>query len=207
MCLQLVEPKRLERLSPTYKTGALPIELWPRYWWTRQELHLQAHQRLLGYSPPSSLHCSTHPVLAGRVGLEPTSISLTGRPPTDGAPANVVQRERFERSSPWPSTRRSTNWSYRCLLRFAAFGRLPGSISPHRYPDSTAVPLYSPSLRQAVSNNKATGPEPIQVLPHLLTTSQMLQTWSRWHGIEPATSCLQNRRSSPLSYTGIKKSG
>lgn len=88
-----------------------------------------------------------------------------------------------------------------------AFGRLPGPVSPHRYPDLTAVPLYSPLLCQAVSNNKATGPEPIQVLPHLLATSQMPQTGSRWHGIEPATSCLQNRRSSPLSYTGIKKSG
>ena len=87
-------------------------------------------------------------------------------------------------------------------VSITALGRLPGPVSPHRYPDQTAVPLYSPSLRQAVLNNEATGLEPIQVLPHPLATSQVPQTWSRWHGIEPATSCLQGRCSSPLSYTG-----
>ena len=87
MCTNMVEPKRLERLSPACKTGALPIELWPRYCWMLQELHLQSLKGLQDYSPQGSPHCPTHPLLAGRVGLEPTSISLTGRPPTNSAPA------------------------------------------------------------------------------------------------------------------------
>lgn len=139
---------------------------------------------------------------AGRVRLELTYISLTGRPPADGAPANMVQRGTIRTSIALAFNQALYQLELPLRISISMLGRLPGPVSPHRYPDQPAVPLHSPSLNQTVSNNRATGPEPNQVLPHPLATFQAPQSWSRWHGIEPATSCLQGRRSNPLSYTG-----
>ncbi len=106
--------------------------------------------------------------LAGRVGLEPTYNSLTGSPPTDGAPAKSGATATTRTFTSRASTGRSARYSYRRKV-FAHRG-LPGPASPHRHPDRTAVPLDSPLRGQAVMNSHTTGPGPNPVLPHRQTT-------------------------------------
>lgn len=180
------QPKRLQRRFAACGTGDLPIGPWPLNWWTRQEWHRQTRWGSPDYSP-AGLTALPNPsaVLAGRVGLESTFISVTGRPPANGAPAKAGATGTIRTFIALAFNQALYRLELPLRISVAALGRLPGPVSPHRYPDSLLVPLYSPSPRQAVSNDKATGPEPNQVLPHPLATSQAPQSCSRWLGNGP----------------------
>lgn len=112
-------------------------------------------------------------MLAGRVGLEPTYNALTGRPPTNGAPANIklVQRNGFEPLPPWASTRRSTLGAIAAIY-FSIWWSKEG-VEPH----ALGEPVYSRVVdrpRLVTCSVKIFGAESRTCTHNLLLTRQLL---------------------------------
>ena len=147
-------------MTRPWRDRALPLSDTCFNWSGRQDLNL----RPLG-SGPSTLtrlsYTQEKLVFIGRPGrLRSGPSPLSAMHSTDGAPANVAQRERFERSSPWTKTRRSTHWSYRCLFRLQHLGGCQDRLHPTDTPTKQQSRFTCPhSARQSrITKQQARNP-------------------------------------------------